>query len=168
MEDIEFKFEPLYVTFVNLVIAGIVYLVLRDQLSHEKLDIEGSVFFALIPILSGLVTLPMAFKMLTGTPAIQLTNDSLVDNVFGITIDRSNVQSLEIQGSWKPFLAINLKDKDKFYAGISNPFKRLFLRLMFVISPGDVSIYLAFVRGTNEAVLATAQVYWNRYYGIFD
>lgn len=168
MEETEFKFEPLYVTFVSIVEVGMIYMLWKDQLSPAKLDLEGLAFFGLFPLLFGRIVLPMTYKMLIEVPAIQLTNNSIIDNVFGISIDWSNVQSLEIQGSAKPFLAIDLKDKDKFYAGIYNPFKRLFLRFMFAISPGDVSIYLAFVAGTNESVLATTQVYWNKFYGNND
>jgi hypothetical protein len=167
MEENELKFEPIYVSVLTLVEAGLIYMIYGQQ-SAQKLDLEGLAIVSLIPLFFGLMALPMAFKLLTGVPAIKLTADTLVDNVFGIEIDWSNVQNLYIQGSKKPFLAIDLKDKDKFYAGISNPFKRLFLRLMFAISPGDVSINLAFVAGTNESVLAMSQVYWNRFYGIND
>ena len=168
MEKSEFKFEPVYVSFLILVEVGIVYMMWHGQQSAQKLDFEGLAIFGLLPLLLGLIILPMAFKMLTGVPAIQLTADGLVDNVFGIEIDWSNVQDLRIQGSQKPFLAIDLKDKDKFYSGISNPFKRLLLRFIFLISPSDVSILLAFVAGKNEAILAMSQVYWNRFYGRND
>jgi len=166
MEENGFKFQPATVIILTLVFGWLSYVIGKDQLAMQKTDFGGLAFF-LVPIGVSflLLILPMAFKMLTGIPAIKLTADELVDNVFGVSIDWENVQHVEISGTRRPYLSIDLKDKDKFYAGIYNPAKRLFLRLLFTISPGDVSIALEFVSGNNEAILAMTQVYWNRFYG---
>jgi len=105
MEENEFKFEPFYVCFVTLVEAGLIYTIWHAQQSAQNLDLEELAFFTLLPIFFGLMVLPLMFKLLTGVPAIKLTADSLVDNVFGIDIDWSNVQNLYIRAhknlSWQ-------------------------------------------------------------------
>lgn len=110
----------------------------------------------------------MFFKMIFGIPAILLTADQLVDNVVGISVDWKDIQDIRITGVSKPFLSITLKDKKAFFQNIQNPIKRVLLRVIFSISTGDVSINMAMVAGSNEAVRSVVMVYWSRYYGHSD
>jgi len=169
MEENEFKFEPIWVSFLSLLEGWIIYFICKSQLDPKsRIDLEGLAIFSTLPIFFGILILPMTFKLITGVPAIKLTQDALIDNVFGVSVDWSNIQNIKIAGSQKPFLAIDLKDRHKFYSGINNPLKRILLRVMFSISPSDVSINLAFVAGKNDAILAMTQVYWNKFYGNED
>jgi hypothetical protein len=165
MEESEFKFEPIWVSALTLFEAWIIYF-LSEKTLASQLDFKGLALFSCFPIFFGSLILPMTFRLIARIPAIQLTDNALIDNTFRITIDWSNVQNIKIVNTGKKsLLSIELKDRDQFFSDITNPFKRMFLRSIFYISPGDVSINLDFVAGKNEAILAKAQVYWNRYYG---
>lgn len=110
----------------------------------------------------------MFFKMIFGVPALQFTDNQLIDNLVGVRIDWENVQNIRVSGISKPFLSIDLKDTDKFYSSVRNPIKRYLLKVFFALASGDVPVNLAFVAGNNESAAALARVYWNRYYGITD
>lgn len=167
MKENEFKFEPIWVSALGLFSLYLVYNFYKSIIVPGTDYLEFAVF-SILPIFLGILILPMAFKMIIGIPAIEFTGTELVDNVFGISIRWENIQDIRISGVSKPFLSITLKDKNQFWIGIRNPVKRILLRFLFLISPGDVSINLAFVAGSNEAISALAQVYWNRFYGRFD
>src|ERR1700733_5144874 len=113
MEENDFKFAPGTIIALTLGLGCVGYIIGKDQFVTHKTDFGGLAFFVVIGLSFVLLALPMAFKMLTGIPAIQLTADELVDNVFGLSIDWANVQHLEIRGTSRPCLSIDLKDKDK-------------------------------------------------------
>lgn len=165
MRETGFKFQPFYVLFLAASFAGLLYVALRDIYSDASFDWIGFTGFILLPAIAELYVVTMVIKMLLGIPAIVLTPDGLVNNVSKVTIDWSNVANLRLEGSWKPFLAIDLKDTGKFYADIPNPLKRYSLRLLNLVSPGDISIYLAFVSGNEQEVFASSTAYWNKFYG---
>jgi len=168
MEETGFKFEPIWVTALGGMTLFFVYkccaITIEPTFKFDNLFI----FVVLLPLFMGWMILPMFFRMLFGVPAILLTADQLVDNVMGISIDWKDIQDIRITGVSKPFLSIILKDKKTFFQNIQNPLKRILLRIFFSISTGDVSINLAMVAGSNEAVRSVVMVYWGRYYGHSD
>jgi hypothetical protein len=168
MEETGFKFEPIWVTALTLASLFFGYQTYEIAIEPGSKFDYAIILLALIPLLMCSATLPMFFRMLFGIPAILLTADQLVDNVVGISIDWKDIQDIRITGVSKPFLSITLKDKKAFFKNIRNPLKRIFLKMLFSISIGDVSINLAMVIGNNEAVKSVVMVYWSRYYGHSD
>jgi hypothetical protein len=167
MEETGFKFEPIWVTTLGVATLFLVYKCYTIAV-EPGFKFEYSIIpFALLPLFFCWLTLPMFFKMLFGIPAILLTGDQLVDNVVGISVDWKDIQDIRVTGVSKPFLSITLKDKKTFFQNI-HPIKRILLRMIFSISTGDVSVNLAMVAGSNEAVRSVVMVYWGRYYGHSD
>jgi hypothetical protein len=167
MEQGRFKFEPIWISVLSAIPVFIFYQIYKMAVKPAP-DLKEITVFAIPALLVSAMFLPMFFKMLSGIPAILLTEDQLVDNVVGVAIDWSNIKDIRITGVKKPFLSIILKDTDLFYSNIYNPIKRTLLKLLFSLSAGDVSVNLALVAGDNDAVAATAKVQWARYYGIDD
>lgn len=162
------KFEPIWISGLAALAFFFIYKTGSVFLQDGIHDWQKDVLLLIFPVFSARLFLPMFFKMIFGIPALQFTDDQLIDNVVGVSIDWENVQNIRISGVRKPFLSIDLKDTGKFYSGIRNPFKRILLRGLFALASGDVPVNLAFVAGDNEAAAALARVYWNRYYGITD
>jgi hypothetical protein len=159
----EFKFEPIWISVLNILTLTMAYNFFKVFIEKPSYNVAGIVFAA-APLVPALLFLPMGIKMLLRIPAIAFTHDQLVDNVFGIKIDWENVQNIRLSGSRKPFLAVDLKDTERFYSSINNPIKRLALKALFSLSPGDVSINLAFVSGNSQSIVAVTQVYWEKHY----
>ncbi|MGF7079225.1 hypothetical protein [Mucilaginibacter sp. UYCu711] len=158
-----YKFEPIWVSVLSITALVMSYNFLKGFIARPSYDVPGLIFMS-APLVLSLLFLPMGVKMLLGIPAITFTHDQLIDNVFGIKIDWENVQNVRLSGSRKPFLTIDLKDTDKFYSSINNPLKRIAIRMLFALSPGDASVNLAFVAGDNHAIVAVTQVYWEKHY----
>jgi hypothetical protein len=167
MEETGFKFEPIWITVLGLSMLFLVYKCCTNAIEADFKFDYTVIPFALFPLFLCWVVLPMFFRMMFGIPAILLTADQLVDNVVGISIDWKDIQDIRITGVSKPFLSITLKDKKEFFQNI-HPIKRILLRMIFSISTGDVSVNLAMVAGSNEAVKSVVMVYWGRYYGHSD
>jgi hypothetical protein len=161
--EAEYKFEPIWVSALNIIWLLMAYNFLKVFITRPSYDVPGLIFIS-APFVLALMYLPMGVKMLLGIPAICFTHDQLVDNVFGIKIDWENVQNVRLSGGRNQCLSIDLKDKEKFYSSINNPFKRIAIRALFLLSLGDASIKLAFVAGDNQGIFAVAQVYWDKYY----
>jgi hypothetical protein len=159
----EYKFEPIWVSLLSIISLVMAYSFLKVFIERPSYDVPGLVFIA-APLILGLLFLPMGVKMLLGIPAIAFTHDQFVDNIFGIKIDWDNIQNVRLSGSRKPFLSIDLKDTEKFYSSINNPLKRIAIKALFLLSPGDASINLAFVSGDNQSIVAVTQVYWEKHY----
>jgi hypothetical protein len=158
-----YKFEPIWVSILSIISLVMTYGFLKVFIEKPSYNVPGLIFIT-APLILALLFLPMGVKMLLGIPAITFTHDQLVDNVFGIKIDWENVQNVRLSGSRKPFLSIDLKDTEKFYSSINNPLKRAAIKMLFFLSPGDISINLAFVSGDNQSIVAVTQVYWERHY----
>jgi len=167
MEDTKFKFEPIWVSVISVIPIAVIYQEYKTIVS-SSFWLNGIILFTVVSLFVCIMILPLTFKIITGIPAILLTNDQLVDNVVGVNIDWSNIEDIRITGIQKPFLTIILKDTDLFYSSINNPVKKILLRFLFLISPGDVSVNLALVAGDNDSIASMAQVYWQRYYGVED
>lgn len=168
MEDIEFKFEPVWVSTLGATGTFFIYklgsILFEPGFSFQYIDILVLLFILIV----GILVLPMFFKMLIGIPAINLTSDQLIDNVVGIAINWKDIKDIRITGVSKPFLSITLNDKKAFFDNISNPFKRILFRIFFSIATGDVSINLAMVAGDNKSIKAMVMVQWSRYFGHYD
>lgn len=164
MDKQEFKFEPVWITILSAFAIFVIYKLIT------------LVFFSGMPV-KAIAIIPLAvaafcclffiftFKMLAGVPAIVITQERLIDNVYGVSFDWSNVKYISIDGERKPFLSIRLKNEALFYSGISNPIKRALIRALFSIAPGDASVNLALIAGDNQYILGMAQAYWAKYYG---
>jgi hypothetical protein len=168
MENSEFKFEPIWISFLSLLPIYFIYRFIMIVTAPGFIMDSSIIWYAIFPLITGITLLPMAIKMIIGVPAILLNDNELVDNVVGISINWEDIEDIRISGISKPFLSITLKNKEKFFSDITNPIKRVLLKLIFLISPGDVSINLAMVTGSNESIVALSQLYWNRYYGHND
>ncbi|MES2378558.1 MAG: hypothetical protein V4553_18340 [Bacteroidota bacterium] len=159
----EYKFEPIWVSTLNLISLVMTYGFLKVFIERPSYNVPGFIFIS-APVILCMLFLPMGIKMLLGIPAITFTQDQFVDNVFGIKIDWDNVQNIRLSGTRNPLLSIDLKDTDKFYASINNPFKRVAIRALFALSTSDIVVNLAFVSGDNHGIVAVTQVYWEKHY----
>jgi len=167
MDETKFRFEPIWVSIISVLPIAVIYQEYKTIVS-STFWLNGIIVFSVVSLFVCIMILPLTFKLITGIPAILLTNDQLVDNVVGVNIDWSNIKDIRITGIQKPFLTIILKDTDLFYSNINNPIKKILLKFIFLISPGDVSVNLALVAGDNDSIASMAQVYWQRYYGVED
>ncbi len=115
--EIEFKFNPVYVTVLFLVTsitASGFYVIYSD---FFNLNIATILFLCLLPIVIGLTAIPKFLRMVTGIPAITLTNDYLVDNTNGVTINWNDISEAKIIRTARGpgAIAITLKQPEKYF-----------------------------------------------------
>ena len=105
----------------------------------------------------------MAFKILTGIPAIALIKDYFVDNMGNNSIEWGDISEIRlIEGRNKKFweLIIILQQPEKYF---DTPIKRLSYKFRRLFTANDIGIIIDFVSGKDEEIMQLVHAYWDRF-----
>ena len=162
MNEVRLKFQPIWITIISLMTLSFLYRFYIITVNHEALDATFLVRALFICLISWLI-LPLIFKMLTGVPAILLTQDGLVDNLGNHYIKWEDILEIKlIESNYKSFdkLVINLKQPEKYFDTMVKKLRYKF-RQLFIAN--DVGIFLDFVAGNNGENAQLIQSFWTKY-----
>jgi hypothetical protein len=149
--EIEFKFNRVYVTVLflaTLITASGFYVIYSD---FSNLNIFTILFLCLLPVFIGLTAVPKFLRMVTGKPAIALTNDHLVDNTNGIIIDWNDIWDAKIISTARGpgAIAITLKQPEKYF----NTFpKKISYGLSNIFSKNHIVIYFSLIIEKDDSL----------------
>ncbi|MGZ3753051.1 MAG: hypothetical protein ACXVA2_12080 [Mucilaginibacter sp.] len=168
MEEVKFKYSPYWLLpFSGLVMYGLgfgLYL-LGDSLSRS--DYKLIPFIFILCSLQGSLTyylLSIVYKMLTGIPAIILSEDFFISSTLGLSIDYADIIDVTIRpGGKTTILGISLNNTEKYF---NSPIKRMVYKLNSIFTADDLRINLDFIRGNNETIVQTINAYRDKHEGL--
>ncbi|MEO6631669.1 MAG: STM3941 family protein [Mucilaginibacter sp.] len=158
----EFRFSPLWVLFITVMVALFDYKSI-SYYTAPLVNAVNAVDTALVLIVSYLL-LPMTFKLIFNIPAIVLTDDCLRNNFGGYSIQWEDIADIKFSDSgMRSFatLIINLKDPEKYFA---SPVKKAIYKIKQLFSPNDILIRIDFVAGDNGQIFETVKAYWTKHF----
>jgi hypothetical protein len=115
-----------------------------------------------MPALLAWVVLPRFLLMLRGIPAIELTDDYLINNISGFSIEWADISEIHIKNNMKGpnALVINLKHPEKYF---DTPLKKLGYQLKQLFTADDITIPLIFVSGDSNTLFQAINGYRARH-----
>jgi hypothetical protein len=114
-----------------------------------------------MPFLLACVVLPLLMMMARSIPAIALTDDYLINNYGGFSIEWHDILEIHRTKSYRGSggIVINLKNPEKYF---DSPIKKISYQLRQLFSANDITIPLNLVAGNDDEILQTITAYWNK------
>jgi len=167
MDDVKFKYQPAWIIIFDFFLSFFLYGITIHLLARDTDFSIPSCIFYLIILLMLCYLLPWTIRMLLGKPAILLTNEYFVDNLFNRKIKWSNISSIDYEPRrfTRGFdrLVINLKNPDEYF---DSPLKQILYKFKRLYTVNDISVVLDFVYGEKDEILHVARVYWDKSAGL--
>ena len=100
------------------------------------------------------------FRLLTGKPALILSENSLFDFQTGLTFNWTDIENFSFAGYRTRSISIKLNDRQKYITALKNPYKKLVCRLLYSrLFP--ITFNVTLLKGSDSKILETLQKYLN-------
>ncbi|TKB97573.1 STM3941 family protein [Pedobacter cryophilus] len=128
---------------------------------------EGYAFILFMTILTVILAIRIIkyfIRLVTGRPALSLTEKSLIDYQTGLKIDWTDIKDLNLGGTRTTYISIKLLDQEKYISLFKNPLTKIFYRLKSKIFHGTFTVNVSLIKGNNDKIFESAKHYLTTIY----
>jgi hypothetical protein len=95
--------------------------------------------------------------LITGRPALTLTERTLYDYQTGMTIEWTDINNFYLKGYLTTYISIKLVDPEKYISSFLNPLIKYGYRLNTKLFHGTFTFIITMLKGKNEMILETLE-----------
>jgi hypothetical protein len=97
--------------------------------------------------------------MLSGTPALILTENTLFDFQSGRTINWTDIKDFSMSGYRTTYISIKLNNIEKYISNMKNPLSRFYFRINSRLFHGTFAFNISLIKGNNDRIFETLELY---------
>lgn len=155
-EEIEFKFNPIWVSLYGAPSFFFIYLLIDDIINTEETR-HSYIGLLIITVSYSWLYMPNLIKMLIGMPALKLTNDKLIFNINKLHIAWTDISGFRIKNTGNfIFLIVKLVNHEKY---VDDTGMRRIFNYLRGLSDNEVAANILFIKGSDDRILSTIRNY---------